>query len=59
MLILGFLIIQYWYFVDEIIENTKLSRLGMLTLTGPDFISEFSIDTFGEWAAMVMSSLIK
>ena len=46
VLILGFLIIQYWYFVDEIIENTKLSRLGMLTLTGPDFISEFSIDTF-------------
>lgn len=46
VLILGFLVIQYWWVVDEIIENTKLSRLGMLTLTGPDFISEFSLDTF-------------
>ena len=36
----------YWDLVMLVVDNTRLSRLGMLTLTGPDFISEFSLDTF-------------
>lgn len=37
---------EYWDLVQAVIENVKLSRLGMLTLTGPDFISELSLDSF-------------
>lgn len=44
MLVTG--VYEYWDLVQTVIENTRLSRLGMLTLTGPDFISEVSMDTF-------------
>lgn len=44
MLIIG--VYEYWDLVKAVIENAKLSRLGMLTLTGPDFISELSLDSF-------------
>ena len=41
--ILGYI---YWDLVMLVIENAMLSRLGILTLTAPDFLSELSIDTF-------------
>ncbi|MEY8708708.1 hypothetical protein AALK94_15565 [Bacteroides faecichinchillae] len=41
-IILGY---KYWDLVMLVIENARLSRLGMLTLTLPDFLSEMSFDT--------------
>lgn len=43
---LGYLGFQYWYAVEEVIEVAKLSRLGMLLQTLPDFLKEMSLDTF-------------
>ena len=36
----------YWDLVMLVVENAMLSRLGILTLTAPDFLSELSYDTF-------------
>lgn len=41
--ILGYI---YWDLVMLVVENAMLSRLGILTLTAPDFLSELSCDTF-------------
>lgn len=35
----------YWDMVILVYENAQLSRIGMLTMTAPDFIKEMSIDT--------------
>lgn len=36
---------RYQYEISLVIENMQLSRLGIISLTGPDFIKEFSTDT--------------
>lgn len=46
VLLLVYLGFQYWFAVDEMIEIAKLSRLGMLLQTLPDFLKEMSLDTF-------------
>lgn len=37
---------KYWDLVMLVVDNAKLSRLGMLMVTGPDFLTEMSVDTF-------------
>lgn len=46
VIILSYLGYVFWDLVILVIDNARLSRLGMLTLTAPDFLAEKSLDTF-------------
>lgn len=37
---------KYQYEVSLVIDNMQLSRLGIISITAPNFITEFSFDTF-------------
>ena len=45
LILVFYLSYKFWYEIQLVVENAKLSRLGMLTLTLPDFLSEMSLDT--------------